>query len=99
MRVGDTDVSECEYLKVKPITLNWGIGKEYTTEYRCKKYNDLSCELFGECEYKRCKRLNDFIKETEAKAHELNYLSISYKDFNNIETILTDWFNDYPIME
>ena len=45
------------------------------------------------------RQLNDFIKETEAKAHELNYLSISYKDFNNIETILTDWFNDYPIME
>lgn len=63
MLIKDVDVSQCDYLKVKNLTLNWGIGKEYTKEYRCKKHNDLSCELFDECEYKRCKRLNDFIKE------------------------------------
>ena len=58
MLIKDVDVSQCDHLKVKNLTLNWGIGKEYTKEYRCKKHNDLSCELFDECEYKRCKRLN-----------------------------------------
>ena len=68
MIVGDTDVSECEYLKVNPITLNWGMVKEHIKEHRCKKHNDLSCELFDECKYKRCKRLNDFIKgQTDEK--------------------------------
>lgn len=62
MNISNVDVSQCEYLKVKNLTLNWGIGKEYTKEYLCKKHNDLNCELFDECEYKRCKRLNDYLQ-------------------------------------
>lgn len=63
MEINNVDVTQCKYLKVKNITLKWGIGKEYTKEYKCKKHNNLSCELFDECEYKRCKRLNDYLQE------------------------------------
>lgn len=42
---------------------------------------------------------HDQIKQLEAQQHNLKYLIISYQDFNNIETILQDWFNDYPEME
>ena len=36
MKIGNVDVSECEYLNMKNQTLNWEIGKEYTKEYKCK---------------------------------------------------------------
>lgn len=65
INIGGVDVSKCEYLNIKNLTLNWGIGKEYTKEYKCKKHNNLSCEFFDECEYKRCKRLNDYIGEID----------------------------------
>lgn len=37
----------------------------------------------------------DKIKKQDALVNHLNYLEISYVDFENIETILTDWYNDY----
>ena len=37
----------------------------------------------------------DLIKKQESISNGLNYLDISYKDFNNIEIILDKWFNDY----
>ena len=42
INIGGVDVSKCEYLNIKNLTLNWGIGKEYTKEYKCKKHNNLS---------------------------------------------------------
>ena len=42
---------------------------------------------------------HDKIKEKEAKEHGLKYLIIPYTDFKNIEIILEDWFNDYPVKE
>ena len=37
----------------------------------------------------------DALKKQEAAENGIHYLSISYLDFENIETILTKWFNDY----
>ena len=37
----------------------------------------------------------DALKKQDAIENGINYLSISYLDFENIETILTKWFNDY----
>ena len=37
----------------------------------------------------------DRIKKQDAIDNNFNFLEISYVDFENIETILTDWFNDY----
>ena len=33
MNINNVDVTQCKYLKIKNLTLNWGIGKEYTKEY------------------------------------------------------------------
>ena len=67
MIIGDVDVSQCEYLKERNTVQDWGIGKEYSKDYKCTKFNNgkYSCKLYDECEYKRCKRLNDFLKELE----------------------------------
>ena len=40
-------------------------------------------------------KLIDQEKQEEALQHGFNYLVIGYFDFNNIETILNNWFNDY----
>lgn len=37
----------------------------------------------------------DQLKKEESILNGLNYLAISYKDFDNIEAILNKWFNDY----
>ena len=37
----------------------------------------------------------DNIKKQETLDNNLNYLEICYKNFKNIEAILTNWFNDY----
>lgn len=68
----------------------------------------LIIEYMGEQHYKEVnffhdtleeRQFHDKIKEKEAREHNLNYLIIPYTDFNNIETILNDWLNDYPIVE
>ncbi len=38
-------------------------------------------------------------KELEAEQQHMNYLIIGYFDYSNIDTILTNWFNDYPEKE
>lgn len=42
---------------------------------------------------------HDRIKREEALNHNIKYLEICYKDFKNINSILDDWFNDYPEKE
>lgn len=41
------------------------------------------------------RQLHDKIKKEQAILNNLNYLQISYKDYQNIQNILTCWFNDY----
>lgn len=45
------------------------------------------------------RQTHDAIKKKEALEQGLQYLEISYLDFNKIETILCNWFNDYPERE
>lgn len=85
----------------------WSSNPKFRYDFYLPKQK-LIIEYMGEQHYKEIKffhdtleerQLHDKIKEKEAREHELNYLVIPYTDFNNIETILSDWFNDYPLVE
>ena len=52
--------------------------------------------------YKRIERINDKFKTDRVSTDEeyqlvcqKNYLSIKYTNYNNLDEILTNWFNDY----
>ena len=66
-------------------------------------YN-LVIEYMGEQHYREVAFLHDTlserqerdeIKKKEVLEQKMNYLAISYKDFNNISDVLDKWFNDY----
>lgn len=88
-------------------TFPWSSNLKFRYDFYLPQQK-LIIEYMGEQHYKEVnffhdtleeRQLHDQIKEKEAREHELNYLIIPYTDFNNIETILNDWFNDYPIVE
>ena len=85
----------------------WSSNKRFRYDFFIPYYN-LLIEYMGAQHYQEVeffhdtlaeRQEHDKIKEQEAKAHHMNYLVIPYTDFKNIETILTDWFNDYPVRE
>ena len=97
------------YLKLKNIhfieeqTFEWSSNSRFRYDFYLPEYN-LIIEYMGKQYYEEVnffhdtleqRQIYDQLKETEAKKQNINYLIISYTNFNNIETILSDWFNDY----
>lgn len=84
-------------------TFSWSSAK-YRYDFFIPHYN-LIIEYMGEQHYKEVeffhdtlaeRQAHDKIKEQEAREQKIDYLIIPYTEFKNIETILKDWFNDYP---
>lgn len=82
---------------------SWSSNSKFRYDFYVPDYN-LIIEYHGEPHYKEVaffhdtleqRQEHDRIKEKEARENGFNYLIIPYTDFKNIETILTDWFNDY----
>lgn len=81
----------------------WQSNLQFRYDFYLPEYN-LIIEYMGKQHYEEVeffhdtlqeRQEHDKIKQIEAEAHKLHYLVIPYTDFKNIETILTDWFNDY----
>lgn len=98
-----------EYLKNKNINFeieknfSWQSNLRYRYDFYIRDFS-LVIEYMGQqhfietsfCEDSLAERQKrDLIKKQESISNGLNYLDISYKDFNNIEIILDKWFNDY----
>ena len=86
-------------------TFIWSSNSKFRYDFYLP-YHNLLIEYMGVQHYQEVSFFHDTlaqrqeydkIKKQEALAHNINYLTISYTEFKNIETILTDWFNDYPI--
>lgn len=82
----------------------WSSNSKFRYDFYLPRQK-LIIEYMGEQHYKEVdffhdtleeRQLHDSVKKSEALEHGLQYLSISYIDFKKIETILTNWFNDYP---
>lgn len=82
---------------------SWQSNLRYHYDFYINEYN-LIIEYMGQQHYIEtdfCKdtlqerQTRDRIKKEECIENNINYLEISYKDFNNIEDILNKWFNDY----
>lgn len=89
---------------VKEQTFLWSSNNRFRYDFYLPDYQ-LIIEYMGKQHYQEVEFFHDTlhqrqqydtIKEFEAKTHGLKYLIIPYYDFKNIETILNDWFNDYP---
>jgi very-short-patch-repair endonuclease len=88
---------------IKESKFNWAGLKRYDfflpyynliIEYHgIQHYEDI---LFYEERTLSKQQQNDKEKKDLALQHGLLYLEIPYYDFDNIETILDNWFNDYP---
>ncbi len=85
----------------------WSSNHKFRYDFYLPKQK-LIIEYMGEQHYREVeffhdtlseRQEHDRIKQEEAQAHGLNYLIIPYTEFSKIDTILKDWFNDYPIME
>lgn len=78
-------------------------NKLFRYDFYIPKYN-LIIEYNGKQHYEETNffsfslektQLHDRVKKAEAEEHGYNFLVISYLSFNNIEKILSSWFNDY----
>ena len=85
-------------------SFDWQSNPKRRYDFYIPKYN-LVIEYMGEQHYKETdyfrvplkeQQTIDQIKKEECLKNGVNYLDISYLQFDNIETILNDWFNDYP---
>lgn len=88
-------------------TFDWQSNSKFRYDFYIKDYN-LIIEYMGLQHYKEVnffhdtleeRKSHDVIKEQEAKQHNINYLIIPYTEYNNIDQILFNWFNDYPERE
>lgn len=88
-------------------SFSWQSNKKRRYDFYLPNYN-LIIEYNGEQHYVENKYFKvplkeqqriDAEKEKEAVAHGYNYLIIGYFDFDNIDTILNNWFNDYLARE
>lgn len=61
------------------------------------EFHDGSAAMMTDDEFESQKE-RDRKKKEYAKSHHINLLEIWYWDFNNIETILTDYFNSYNLV-
>ena len=82
----------------------WQSNPKRRYDFYIPEYN-LVIEYMGEQHYQETNYFKvpleeqkeiDRIKKEECLQNNVNYLDISYLQFDNIETILNDWFNDYP---
>lgn len=108
---GELRISNClknkNILYIQEQSFEWQTNKRYRYDFYLPDYN-LVIEYMGKQHYEEIaffhdtlqeRQEHDEIKRVEAINNNLHYLAISYKDYNNIETILNDWFNDYPARE
>lgn len=81
----------------------WSSNPRFRYDFYLPKEN-MIIEYMGQQHYKEVeffhdtlaeRQHHDKIKQQEAEAQGIQYLIISYKDFQKIETILDNWFNDY----
>lgn len=81
----------------------WSSNSKFRYDFYVPDYN-LIIEYMGEQHYKEINFYHDTleerqeydqIKEKEAKEHSYNYLVIPFNKYQDIDTILHDWFNDY----
>ena len=88
-------------------TFSWSSNSKFRYDFYLPQ-QQVIIEYMGEQHYKEVpffhdtlqqRQKYDKIKETEAKNHGLKYLIIPYTKFKDIEIILEDWFNDYPVRE
>lgn len=97
------------YLRGKQIAFepekifSFSSNPRFRYDFYLPDYN-LVIEYMGEQHYREIAFLHDTlserqkrdeIKKKEVLEQKMNYLAISYKDFNNISNILDEWFNDY----
>lgn len=82
---------------------SWQSNLRFHYDFYIERFN-LIIEYMGQQHYietsfcrdsLKDRQLRDKIKKEESLKNNLNYLEISYKDFDNIELILDKWFNDY----
>ena len=85
-------------------SFNWQSNQLRRYDFYIPEFN-LICEYNGEQHYKENNLFSlslnqqqaiDKEKQEEAIKQGYNYLIIGYFDYDNIETILEKWFNDYP---
>lgn len=88
-------------------SFDWQSNKKRRYDFYLPDYN-LIIEYNGEQHYLENKYFKtsleeqqkiDTEKEKEAVTHGYNYLIIGYFDFDKIDTILNNWFNDYLARE
>lgn len=85
----------------------WSSNPKFRYDFYLPR-NNLIIEYMGKQHYEEVdffhdtlaeRQRHDEVKQQEAEEHGIHYLIIPYTEFKNIEQILQDWFNDYPIME
>lgn len=88
-------------------SFDWQSNLRRRYDFYVPKYN-LIIEYMGEQHYLENKLFKtplleqqkiDLEKQTEAIQNGYNYLIIGYYDYKDIDTILSNWFNDYPVRE
>lgn len=88
-------------------SFEWQSNKLRRYDFYIPKYN-LVIEYMGEQHYMEVPTFKysleeqqkiDAQKRQEALENNYNYLEIKYTDYNNLEVILDNWFNDYPEKE
>lgn len=91
----------------KEKTFHWQNNRRYRYDFYCPGNNTI-IEFHGEQHYREVpffklslseRQKRDEMKQEEAERQGIKYLIISYKDYRNIHSILSQWFNDYPIQE